>query len=136
VNEDAHHPITNDAGEIIKAGCVVVGQNQVLLVSRPDLAVGRWGFPKGHAEAGETLEQVAARETREETGYQVEIIRRLSDVTYEDSETGEQVRLALFLAKAVKEVGGGEEHAEWVDVDKARTLIYSDLLPILDEALS
>ena len=30
--------------------------------------LGYWGFSKGHVEAGETLEQTARREAREETG--------------------------------------------------------------------
>jgi 8-oxo-dGTP pyrophosphatase MutT (NUDIX family) len=31
---------------------------------------GNWGFPKGHVEAGETSEEAALRECREETGLQ------------------------------------------------------------------
>jgi hypothetical protein len=30
---------------------------------------GRWSFPKGHARRGETLEETARREIREETGW-------------------------------------------------------------------
>lgn len=32
-----------------------------------------WGFPKGHVEQGETEEETAIREVREETGLQIEI---------------------------------------------------------------
>jgi 8-oxo-dGTP pyrophosphatase MutT (NUDIX family) len=32
---------------------------------------GHWGFPKGHAESGETSQQTAARELEEETGLTV-----------------------------------------------------------------
>jgi bis(5'-nucleosidyl)-tetraphosphatase len=31
---------------------------------------GHWGFPKGHAEAGETIREAACREFEEETGIQ------------------------------------------------------------------
>lgn len=37
-------------------------------------AKGVWGFPKGHMEAGETEEQTALREIREETGASVTLI--------------------------------------------------------------
>ena len=49
------------------AGGVVVRDGQALLLykHRQDEYV----LPKGHVEAGETLEQTAVRETQEETGY-------------------------------------------------------------------
>ncbi|MEN7538812.1 NUDIX domain-containing protein, partial [Aurantiacibacter flavus] len=47
---------------------VVLREGQVLLVRRanpPD--AGRWGFPGGKIETGETIEQAAIRELYEET---------------------------------------------------------------------
>ena len=38
---------------------------------------GRWDLPKGHLEAGESLEQCAAREVEEETGVAGEVVRPL-----------------------------------------------------------
>ena len=35
---------------------------------------GIYGFPKGHVEAGETEEQTALREIREETGLRVTLV--------------------------------------------------------------
>ena len=35
---------------------------------------GRWGFPKGHVEPGETEHETAAREIREETGLRVRFV--------------------------------------------------------------
>ncbi|MEZ4284950.1 MAG: NUDIX domain-containing protein [Nitrospira sp.] len=48
---------------------VVVRAGKVLLVRRnnpPD--AGKWGFPGGKIESGETLRAAAAREVKEETG--------------------------------------------------------------------
>lgn len=43
--------IKNESGETMKAGCVVVNDNnEVLLVSRADEDI--WSYPKGHAEEG------------------------------------------------------------------------------------
>ena len=41
-----------------------------------------WVFPKGHLEAGETPEQAAVREVREETGLDIRIIRSLGSTRY------------------------------------------------------
>ncbi len=41
------------------------GDTQVLLIRD---SYGHWGFPKGHVEPGETGEEAALRECREETG--------------------------------------------------------------------
>lgn len=53
---------------------------QVVLVgrARPE----RWTIPKGTPVSGETLEQTAVREVREETGLSVRILERLGDITY------------------------------------------------------
>jgi len=92
-------------------------------------------FPKGHAEKDESLEDVAKRETEEETGYLVETTRRLSDVTYEDKIHGDSVRLALFQAKPIKKSGKGENniHPHWVSLNEAKKLIYPDLISVLGE---
>ena len=41
-----------------------------------------WALPKGTPNAGETLEETALRETREETGLQVEIEAPLGAIRY------------------------------------------------------
>ncbi len=123
--------IKNDAGEIVKAGCVVVDGSKVLLVTDADRKV--WAFPKGHAESDEDIKQVALRETLEETGYKVEIIKRLQDVVYHHGETGEPIRVAMFWAKPIEKINGGEGYVEWVDAVKARELIWANGIPLLDE---
>ncbi|MBI2798475.1 NUDIX domain-containing protein [Candidatus Saccharibacteria bacterium] len=87
-----------------------------------------WSFPKGHVEAGESLEQAATRETLEETGCKVEIKKRLiPDVTYTSKELQKPVRLTLFLAGLLTSGLDAEEKSSWVDLERAREIIYPNL---------
>jgi len=51
-----------------------------VLVHRREPAL--WALPKGTPVAGETLEETALRETREETGLRVEIERQIRSIFY------------------------------------------------------
>ena len=71
----------------------------------------RWQLPKGVREPGETLEQTAIREVREESGLETEVDRFLRTIEYwywdtYQKETHELVckRVDLFLLRVV----GGE----------------------------
>jgi ADP-ribose pyrophosphatase YjhB (NUDIX family) len=48
-------------------------RNRVLLQRRADFGV--WGLPGGAVEVGETLEAAVRREVKEETGFDVEVVR-------------------------------------------------------------
>lgn len=58
----------------------VEGRIEILLVHRRSPRL--WALPKGTPDAGETLEETALRETREETGIAVEIEAPLRSIRY------------------------------------------------------
>ena len=57
----------------------IKGEVKYLLIKNRRSA--HWGFPKGHIEQGETLEQTALREVLEETGLHINIIDGFSCVS-------------------------------------------------------
>lgn len=67
------------------AGGLVVNQGQILLITTQ---AGRWQLPKGHIEDGETPEQAAVREVREETGVTGRLVAPLPGVEYWYVERG------------------------------------------------
>lgn len=58
----------------------VGGRTEILLVHRRNPRL--WALPKGTPDAGESLEETAIRETREETGIEVELEQPLESIRY------------------------------------------------------
>ncbi len=58
----------------VVAGCVVKQEGKYLLVQEKQQKVyGLWNLPAGYVDKGETVEQAAVREVKEESGYDVEL---------------------------------------------------------------
>lgn len=62
----------------IICGVVIERDGKYLLVQEKKPHVyGKWNLPSGRADMGESLEQTAIRETKEETGFDIRIIEEL-----------------------------------------------------------
>ena len=82
----------------VAAGTVVEYQGGIVLLRREiDPRAGFWVHPGGFMDRGETLEQAAKRETREEVGLEVEILDLLGAFSFPDSE----VVVVTFAARAI-----------------------------------
>jgi len=67
----------------VAAGVVFRYDGGVLLVQRAiEPAYGKWVFPGGYVDRGETLESAALREVREESGLVVRLTRLLGAYSY------------------------------------------------------
>jgi ADP-ribose pyrophosphatase YjhB (NUDIX family) len=72
------------------ASCVIVRDGRLLLLRRAiEPAVGRWAFPAGFVEPGETAEEAIVREVAEETRLTVEV---------------------SYLRSWARDLGGGESY--------------------------
>jgi len=90
---------------------VLNDDGQVLLMLREDARI--WALPAGRREPGETYEQAAVREVREETGYEVELVRVVGDYWRPQMPHGGDQRRVY-----VGHVTGGDRSAhDWESLD-------------------
>ena len=121
-------------------GCIITKDDKAFLICTLDDGKEMfWSFPKGHQEAGETDIETALRETKEETGLDVEII------DYEPIRTGHLIHggmaykeILLFLAKPLNDdlvlQDGEVEKAEWVQVEDVSKFLNGYYLEAWNEA--
>ena len=95
------------------AGVVVLDGERVLLVKRKyEPRAGLWTLPAGFVEAGEDAGECAARETKEETNLDVEIVRVFNVYSaFDDPRTA--VVLIMYLARRIAgDVKPGDDASE------------------------
>lgn len=97
------------------------GNSTEILLVRPQEKYNTWGVPKGHMELGETYEETALRETKEETGLDVVLLAKLPNCLA--SYDNEKKTVVTFLAKIIDEdqpiIGDGENfEILWFDVQQ------------------
>lgn len=116
-------------------GGVVFDANEqkLLLVLVENLAGAQvWTFPKGHPEPGETDEQAALREVKEETGWDCEIERSMMDVDYFYMRKGIRYHKVVrwYLMKPVRKTGTFAEgeilDSQWLTPTEAKKRISYD----------
>ena len=102
---------------ILIAVAVVIADGRVLVGRRPsDVAdaAGRAEFPGGKVEAGESPEQAAARECREESGVEVRV-NGLLDVVTAPSTLG-PVEIHFHAAEPIDPEGAVDPPFAWVPI--------------------
>jgi 8-oxo-dGTP pyrophosphatase MutT (NUDIX family) len=119
----------------VSAGGVVFRRHdsgpQVIIVSVGDPP--RWQLPKGLVDAGETAEQAALREVREEAGVDAVIVDRINTVEYWYVATrgGRRVRYHKFVHFFLLEYQSGDvrdhdwevREARWVRAEEAGRML-------------
>ncbi len=131
--------------ELVSAGGVVIreaaGGNEVVLCGRNRPAI--WGLPKGTPDPGETREQTALREVREETGLDVEIVRPLESIQYWFVRPSDRARCHKTVHYYLMSPTGGDtsrhdhefDFVEWFTVGEAlKAMTYPNEARIVEKS--
>ncbi|TMK17766.1 MAG: NUDIX hydrolase [Actinobacteria bacterium] len=99
------------------------GVREVAVIHRP--RYDDWTLPKGKLDPGETLEEAAIREVREETGFRTEIERRIGEAAYRDRH-GRPKRVTYYAMRPVKgrfRKNDEVDELRWLTIDEAERLL-------------
>lgn len=102
---------------------------EVLLCGRN--SDGLWALPKGTPEPGETLEQTALREVREETGVEVEIDATVGEIKYWFSRPQEGVRYNKTVHHYLLHPIGGDPSLHDHEFDDVRWFPVQEALKLM-----
>ena len=111
---------------IVGIGAVIIHEGKIALIKRGnEPGKGKWTIPGGHVELGETLEQAVIRETKEETGLDVENPRLIDVVSNVDLDENGKVKYHYIIIDYFVHVKNGVAQASsdaaelrWVPFDE------------------
>jgi 8-oxo-dGTP diphosphatase len=132
----------------VSAGGIVFREKdsklEVALISRKNKKnIMVWCLPKGKVEKGESIEETAFREVKEETGLEGELLKKIDAIHYFYSIKEENVRFSktvdfyLFCYKGGDTRGHDEEVEEvrWFDIEEAvKILSYKSEKETMEKA--
>jgi 8-oxo-dGTP diphosphatase len=93
------HLLSRHRNPLPAVDIIIEYQNQgVVLIKRRNPPHG-WALPGGFVEYGETLEEAAAREAREETGLEVEVLGQFHSYSDPRRDPRQHVITTVFVAQ-------------------------------------
>jgi 8-oxo-dGTP pyrophosphatase MutT (NUDIX family) len=132
--------IESSGGVVHRAGD---SGGEVALCGRDSPAI--WVLPKGTPEPGETHEQTALREVREETGLEVAVVEYIGTTKYEFVRPGDGATCHKTVYYYLMSATGGNtsrhdqefDRVQWFAVAEARTaMTYENEVEVLEKGLS
>jgi 8-oxo-dGTP pyrophosphatase MutT (NUDIX family) len=113
----------------VVAGVVIKKENKYLLVQEKYHNVyGLWNFPAGRVDLGDTIEQTAIKEAKEEVGFEVKLIRKIN--IYQELAT--EPPKHAFEAEIV----GGSLHYPEDEILDARWFTFEEIKELKDKLRS
>lgn len=115
---------------------IISRDNKVLIAQRPanDKLAGKWEFPGGKIEPGETPEECLKREIREEFDVEIEVLEYFGQSIY-TYDSG-QIKLMAYLCKWISGDFTLKVHSRirWVGYDELDLFDYAPAdIPLAEE---
>ena len=122
--------------DIVSAGGIVYrrGESGVEVVLCGRAPQRLWGLPKGTPHAGESIEETALREVREETGLEVAIDRKIGEIEYWFSRVEQGVRFHKRVVHYLMIPTGGDTAAHDHEYDVVQWFPIGEALHLLTYA--
>jgi 8-oxo-dGTP diphosphatase len=99
---------------------------RILLIKRRTVPFrGYWALPGGRVEAGESVQEATVREVKEETGLDIEIIRKIGEYREKGFKDGVEYDYtpACFLAKPI----GGEIRRQEGEIEEIKLVKLEEM---------
>ena len=117
---------------------IVLHENKILVTQRGPAMMqpGKWEFPGGKIENGESEEECILRELQEELNISVDLFAKLKDCSYDYGDF--QITLVPFLANYESGTLTLAEHMnyEWLSPDELKTLDWAPAdVEVVEEVL-
>jgi len=107
----------------VVAGVVLKRDGKYLLVQEKNPSCyGKWNLPAGKVDQGDTLEQAAVREAKEETGFDVELQRKLDVYQVKATDPAKHVYVAVSVGGSLRVPKDELLDVRWFSLEEIRQL--------------
>ena len=116
---------------LIVSGPVIVENNKILL--NKDKKDDFWKIIGGQVQEGESLEQTAIREVKEEMGIDIKIIKPMNSMVLWKKDKA--IVLIHYLAQRIGQVKPGPDILEWkwIDIDNPPSNVAPNVKMVVEE---
>lgn len=155
LNRIKYHLQNTYSGKHIVVPCAIIIKDSKLLMAlrndphRPEYH-RKWEFPGGTVEFGENLEENIKREVKEESGYDIKVIKLLQNIAVESQQYPTH-KYQIYLVPYVCQIIGGDGKyndeevldVQWFDLDEVlkyelvgeNATIYERIMPELKQVI-